>query len=101
MKAKRKRHNAEFKAQVALEAAKELKTLAELASQFDLHPTQISEWKKTLVGRSPEIFKTGAAKNVDDEGLVASLYEQLGRSQMELEWLKKKYAGYQSKTARP
>jgi transposase len=100
MKQKRKRHNAEFKAQVALEAAKELKTMAELASQFGIHANQISEWKKTLVGRGAELFKTGA-KDVDKDGLIANLYEQLGRSQMELEFLKKKYAGFQSRSAKP
>lgn len=100
MKAKRKRHNAEFKAQVALEASKELNTLAELASQFELHPNQISEWKKTLKERVSEVFKT-PGKNVDQEGLIASLYEQLGRTQMELEWLKKKYANYQGKSVKP
>ena len=71
MKAKRKRHNAEFKAQVALEAAKELKTMAELASQFGIHANQISDWKKTLVGRGAELFKTGA-KDVDKDGLIAN-----------------------------
>ena len=100
MKAKRKRHNADFKAQVALEASKELKTLAELASQFELHPNQISEWKKTLKERVSEVFKT-PGKNVDQESLIASLYEQLGRTQMELEWLKKKYANYQSRSVKP
>lgn len=100
MKAKRKRHSADFKIQVALEAAKELKTLAELASQFDLHPNQISEWKKTLLARGSEVFKT-STKDVEKEGLIATLYEQLGRTQMELEWLKKKYASYRGKPEKP
>jgi hypothetical protein len=74
--------------------------MAELAGQFGLHPNQISEWKKVLLSGCADLFKAGA-KDVDKEGLVASLYEQLGRSQMELEWLKKKYAGYRSRSAKP
>ena len=99
MKAKRKRHNADFKAQVALEASKELKTLAELASEFGVHPNQISDWKKTLLARGAELFKSGA-KDVDKDGLIADLYEQLGRSQMDLEFLKKKYASFPSRSAK-
>jgi transposase len=57
MKQKRKRHNAEFKAHLAIEAAKELKTMAGLASQFGIHANQIGEWKKTIVGGGAELFK--------------------------------------------
>jgi transposase-like protein len=93
MKAKRKRHKAEFKAQVALEAAKERKTIAELASHFGVHPNQISEWKKTLMERGEELFKTQTG-DTDKDRLITELYEQLGKSEMEKEWLKKKYESY-------
>jgi putative transposase len=93
MKAKRKRYSAEFKAQVALEAARERKTLAELASQFGVHPNQVSEWKKQLQERSGELFKTTGTQDAENARLVAELYQQLGKAEMEREWLKKKLGG--------
>lgn len=93
MKAKRKRYNSDFKAQVALEAARERKTLAELASQFSVHPNQVSEWKKVLLERSGELFKTAVAHDADKDRLIAELYQQLGKAEMEREWLKKKLSG--------
>jgi transposase-like protein len=101
MKSKRKRHKAEFKAQVAIEAMKELKTMSELAGDFDLHPNQIGEWKKVLKQRAGELFKTTAsAGERDKDKLIADLYKKIGKTQMELEWLKKKYAAFQSKKGR-
>ena len=55
---KGKRHSAQFKFKVALEAAKGTKTLAELASQYGLHPSQISEWKRQLLRDGPSVFRT-------------------------------------------
>jgi transposase-like protein len=93
MKGKRKRYNADFKAQVALEAARERKTLAELAAQFGIHPNQVSEWKKLLLERSGELFKTAGTPDAEKDRLVAELYQQLGKAEMEREWLKKKLGG--------
>ena len=91
---KGKRHNAPFKFQVALDAAKGTKTLNELASQYELHPSQISEWKSQLLKEGGSIFSTSTARQQrEQEALQADLYEQIGRLQMELEWLKKKAAG--------
>ena len=90
---KGKRHSAEFKFKVALEAAKGTKTLAELSSEFSLHPSQISAWKGRLMAEGAVIFNTGAAHDQrEQENLQTDLYEQIGRLQMELEWLKKKAA---------
>ena len=88
---KGKRHSAQFKFKVALEAAKGTKTLAELASQYGLHPGQISEWKQQLLQDGPSVFSTQTAREQrEQEALQAELYEQIGRLKMELEWLKKK-----------
>jgi putative transposase len=89
--AKGKRHSAQFKFKVALEAAKGTETLAELASQYGLHPSQISEWKQQLLQDGPSVFSTQTARQQrEQETLQAELYEQIGRLKMELEWLKKK-----------
>ena len=87
---KRKRHGAEFKSKVALEALKGVKTANELSSQFGVHPTQVSQWKRQLQQGSREIFTGARAKDVQDhEAEQAKLYEEIGRLKMELDWLKK------------
>jgi transposase len=87
----RKKHSPAFKAQVALEAAKQAKTIAELAKQFQVHPVQISQWKKQLLDGMETLFQNGStARQPDPEKIQAELYEQLGRLQMELAWVKKK-----------
>jgi transposase len=95
---KRRKFKADFKAQVALEAVKERKTLAELAQQFNLHPNQISTWKGLLLSSATGIFqetrKGQEEKQAFDEER-SRLYEQIGKLQVELEWLKKKYQRFQ------
>ena len=89
----RKKHSPAFKAQVALEAAKQGKTIAELAKQFQVHPVQISQWKKQLLDGMENLFQGGAASAPPDhEKIQTELFEQLGRLQMELAWVKKKSA---------
>lgn len=95
-KAKRRVFRADFKAKIALEAAKEKKTLAQLAQQFELHPNQISQWKQTLVSRAGELFSQAPIADKQAwEAEQSRLYEQIGRLQVSLEWLKKKYQPYQ------
>jgi transposase-like protein len=88
---KRKRHSAKFKFKVALEAAKGTKTLSELAQEYQLHPSQISEWKQQLLAEGESVFSTRNTRQQREQAaLETQLYEQIGRLKMELEWLKKK-----------
>ncbi len=84
----RRRHSASTKAQVAVEALRERKTIAQIASAYQVAPTQVSKWKQEAMRRLPELF--AKAKTTQDDKLVDGLYEQIGRLQMELAWLKKK-----------
>ena len=88
MTAKRKRHKPEFKAQVALEAYNGDKTINQLASEHEVVVVQISQWKRQLLQRVPEVFGR-TRPEVDPEALTAPLYQEIGRLKMELEWLKK------------
>jgi transposase-like protein len=91
----RRRFSAEFKFQVALEAAKGLKTLNELSSQYEVHPNQISQWKGELLEGGASLFANKSGQRQQDPAtLQAELYEQIGRLKMELEWVKKKAARY-------
>lgn len=86
---KRKRHSADFKAKVALEAAKDMKTLNELASQYGVHSVQVSKWKKQLLEGIAGIFTAG--KKYDDHTKkFDELYRQIGEVTVERDWLKKK-----------
>ena len=91
MQGKRKRYNANFKAKIAIEALKEQKTLSELASEFQVHPNQIAQWKKQLLEGSKEIFtNSNKSKRRRQESLQDELYKQIGQLKVELDWLKKK-----------
>jgi len=93
MTKKRRIHSSEFKFKVALDAAKELKTLNELSSEHGVHPNQISGWKGELLKGGATIFSNKIARQQrEQKALQSELYEQIGRLKMELEWLKKKAA---------
>jgi len=87
MAKKRKRHNPTTKARVAVEALRERKTVAQIASQYQVSPTAVTKWKQEALKRLPEVFAQAKATNDDQE--VTALYEQIGRLQVELAWLKK------------
>lgn len=93
MRGKRKRFQASFKAKVALAALKSDRTTSQLTSAFSVHATQVSQWKKQLLDGAAEIFADGRKRDdVDHESREAELYQQIGKLQMELDWLKKKAA---------
>ena len=91
---KKKTYTKEFKARVALDAVRGQKTISELATEYGVHPNQIGQWKKTLIDASAELFSR--SKDHDGQNHEAEkerLYQQIGKLQVELEWLKKT-AGY-------
>ena len=95
MSKKRRQHSDQFKFKVALEASKGHKTVNELASEYNLHPTQISSWKKQLLEEGAGVFRRNTGRKQQEQAVrEAELYEQIGRLKMELEWLKKKAAQF-------
>src|SRR3954447_26453065 len=91
MSTQRKQYSAEFKARVALEALKGLKTVNELASMYGVHPTQIAHWNHRLQKEISDIFSARRAnREHDHEAFQAQLYQQVGHLKVELDWVKKK-----------
>ena len=89
---KRHTHSPEFKARVAMEAISGRKTIQEIAADHAVYPIQVSQWKRQLLDGASELFTRGK-KTKDKEEVQAKeaeLFQQIGRLQMELEWLKKK-----------
>lgn len=87
----RRVHPPAFKAKVAVDAIKEQKTIAELASQYAIHPTQITKWKRIALGIITQGFSTQQKhKEHDDRELIQELYRQIGRLKVEVDFLKKK-----------
>lgn len=87
----RRQHPPAFKAKVAIEAIKEEKTVAELSSQFSVHPTQIKKWKDKLAAEAQTLFNSHQSdRERDREEEDSRLYEQIGRLKVANEWLKKK-----------
>ena len=83
-----------FKAKVALEALKGDKTISEIAQQYEVHPNLIGLWKKTLQENARELFGRKNKKDLDaehKEAIIEELQKQLGKKEIKLEFLKKKY----------
>jgi transposase len=92
MSRKRRVFGASFKAKVALAAARGEKTTAQLASEFSVHTSQVTSWKKHLLEQAAGLFEDGRGRRDESTADEQELFEQIGRLKMEVEWLKKKSA---------
>jgi len=93
-----KSRDAAFKARVALEAVKGEKTIAQIASEYGIHPNQIGQWKKKLLEELPMLFSDNRLRhNKNQEELESELYRQIGQLKVEIDWLKKKSQTLQSR----
>lgn len=91
MPKKKRNHTANFKAEVALSALKAELTQAQITSKYNVHTTQIGKWKASALEAIKDCFSKKRERNeAEADTLVSELYEQIGRLQTELNWLKKK-----------
>lgn len=88
----RKQYSSEFKARVALEAVKEEHTLSELSQKYEVHANMIAKWKRQFLEAAPKIFFDKRRKEKKNQEVsVDNLYEQIGKLQVERDFLRKKY----------
>lgn len=89
----RRTFDSKFKARVALEAIKEEKTLAEIASHYEVHPNQVSSWKKEVLTKMPDLFQDGRKKQTSKNPDITrdDIFKEVGVLKVENEFLKKKY----------
>lgn len=89
-KTKRKKHSSAFKAKVGMEAMLGIKTVAQIAREYAVHPVQVSQWKTVIRERLPELFEGGGQAGEDSQKLVADLHQKIGELTVDLDYLKKK-----------
>ena len=92
-KRQRRTHSPEFKARVALEALKGIKPIHEIVSSNEIHPVQVSQWKKELQANMAAIFERKNAADQgakDDEKKIERLERKVGQLVIERDWLAKK-----------
>ncbi len=88
---KRRKHDATFKAKVALEAVMNDRTVNEIAAKYQVHPGQISQWKRELLSSAGSLFEQGKRSAVDGHDQeVSELHQKIGQLTIEVDWLKKK-----------
>jgi transposase-like protein len=87
---KRKRYSGAFKAKVGLEALIGIKTVGQIAREYEIHPVQVTQWKGVVRERLPELFEPPGPAQDDQGRMIAQLHEKIGELTVELDWLKKK-----------
>ncbi len=101
---KRKQYSAQFKAKVALAAIRGEKTVAELASQYEVHPTMINNWKRQLQEGASDVFESGNAATPihnDQQAQIDELYRQIGQLKVERDFLANRSAQLGLKLEKP
>lgn len=104
MSKKRKQYSAQFKAKVALEALRGEKTIAEIAAQYEIHPTMIHNWKRQLLDGASGIFEQSnqaVEVNSEAEAQIAELYRQIGQLKVERDFLATRSARLGLPTEKP
>jgi transposase-like protein len=87
----RRKFSSALKARVAIEAIKGVRSVSELAGEHQVHPSQITQWKKQLLDSAERVFSDQrVTEKKDQEELLAKLYQQIGQMKVELDWLQKK-----------
>ena len=89
-KTKRKRYTGAFKAKVGMEALLGVKTVGQIAREYQVHPVQVTQWKGVIRDRLPELFERASEPGKDSQELIAQLHEKIGQLTVEADWLKKK-----------
>ena len=90
-KNKHRRHSAAFKSKVALEAIKGVKTAREIASEYELHPVQVNDWKRQAMERMSDLFESPKSKETKTAGIAPKQYQaKIGQLAMEVDYLRKK-----------
>lgn len=89
-KKSRRKFSSDFKAKVALEALREHHTIEEIARKYELHPTQINQWKREAVSRLSQVFGKHEQDAKQEEEMKEKLYAQIGQLKVENDFLKKK-----------
>lgn len=89
MKRTRRKFTTAFKTKVALEALKERETLSELANRFEIHPNQISQWKREFLDNAERAFEGSGSKKSDSDAELNKLYQKIGKLEVENDFLKK------------
>jgi transposase-like protein len=104
MSNKRKQYSPQFKAKVALEAVRGEKTISELVSQYEVHPTMINNWKRQLLDEASRLFEKGSEAsqtNESQQSQIDELYRQIGKLKVERDFLADRSAQLGLKTAKP
>jgi len=89
-KTKRKRYSGALKAKVGLEALMGVKTVGQIARDYQVHPVQVTQWKGVLRDHMPELFEPVRPQQEDSAELIRQLHEKIGQLSVEADWLKKK-----------